>query len=262
MNTKTIHGNLVQTKFSMRSLLLTACIMTSGTIFSQKLATVSYQDGTQKFNGLITSNSGKKLPGVLILPAWKGIDDEAKAAATELEKQGYIAFVADIYGEGNIPADNAAAGKTAGYYKQNYAEYQKRISLALEQLKKKGAIPNKIAVIGYCFGGTGALESARGSLPVAGVVSIHGSIGKDQTRKNGAISTKILVENPADDQGVTPEDYNNLIKEMNEGNADWQIITYAHSKHTFTDPKSADYNEVMAKRAWNHTLMFLKEVLK
>ncbi|MDV7695442.1 dienelactone hydrolase family protein [Chryseobacterium soli] len=245
-----------------RSILFTACMMATGTLFSQNLKKVSYQDGTQKLNGLVTSNAGKKLPGVLILPAWKGIDDEAKAAAVELEKQGYIAFVADIYGEGNIPADNAAAGKTAGYYKQNYEAYQKRITLALDQLKKNGAVANKIAVIGYCFGGTGALESARGSLPVAGVVSIHGSIGKDQTRKNGPIATKILVENPADDQGVTPEDYNNLIKEMNEGNADWQIITYAHSKHTFTDPKSPDYNEVMAKRAWNHTLMFLKEILK
>ncbi|AZA54423.1 dienelactone hydrolase family protein [Chryseobacterium sp. G0201] len=246
----------------IRSILLTASLMASGTIFSQNLKTVSYQDGAQKLNGLVTSNAGKKLPGVLILPAWKGIDDEAKIAAAELEKQGYIAFVADIYGEGNIPMDGDSAAKTSGYYKKNYDAYQKRISLALEQLKKNGAISDKIAVIGYCFGGTGALESARGSLPVVGVVSIHGSIGKDQARKNGAISTKILVENPADDKGVTPEDYNNLVKEMNEGNADWQIITYAHSKHTFTDPKSPDYNELMAKRAWNHTLMFLKEILK
>ncbi|WP_317168521.1 dienelactone hydrolase family protein [Chryseobacterium sp. LAM-KRS1] len=117
-------------------------------------------------------------------------------------------------------------------------------------------------MIGYCFGGTGALEVARANMPVAGVVSIHGSIGKDQTRKNGPISTKMLIENPADDKGVTQQDYDNLVKEMNDGAADWQIITYAHSKHTFTDPKSPDYNEVMAKRAWNHTLMFLKEILK
>jgi dienelactone hydrolase len=191
-----------------------------------------------------------------------GRDDEAKTAATELEKQGYIAFIADIYGEGNIPADNDAAAKVSGSYKKNYEAYQKRISLALDQLKKNGALPGKIAVIGYCFGGAGALESARGNLPVAGVVSIHGSLGKDQTRKNGPISTKILVENPADDKSVSTEDYTNLIKEMNEGNADWQIITYAHSKHTFTDLKSQDYNAVMAKRAWNHTLMFLKEILK
>jgi Dienelactone hydrolase and related enzymes len=246
----------------IRSILLSLCLMSSGKFFSQKLSTVSYQDGSQKLNGLVTSNAGKKLPGVLILPAWKGIDNEAKTAAADLEKQGYIAFIADIYGEGNIPTDNASAAKTSGYYKQNYEAYQKRISLALEQLKKSGAIPEKIAVIGYCFGGAGALEAARGNLPVAGVVSIHGSLSKDQNRKNNLITTKILVEHPADDKGVSQQDYDNLIKEMNEGKADWQIITYAHSKHTFTNPESADYNEVMAKRAWNHTLMFLKEILE
>ena len=246
----------------IRSILLSTFLLASATAFSQNLKKVSYQDGSQKLNGLVTSNAGKKLLGVLILPAWKGIDNEAKTAAADLEKEGYVAFIADIYGEGNIPADNAAAGKASGFYKQNFAAYQKRISLALEQLKKNGAIPEKIAVIGYCFGGTGALESARGKLPVVGVVSIHGSIGKDQARPNEAISTKILVENPADDKGVTPEDYNNLVKEMNDGKADWQIITYANSKHTFTDPKSADYNPVMAKRAWDHTLIFLKEILK
>ncbi|MFZ4927950.1 dienelactone hydrolase family protein [Chryseobacterium sp. Mn2064] len=246
----------------IRSILFTAFIMTSGSLFSQKLKTVSYQDGAQKLNGLVTSNAGKKLPGVLILPAWKGIDEEAKNTALELEKQGYIAFIADIYGEGKIPADNESAAKSSGYYKQNYKEYQKRISLALEQLKKNGALSDKTAVIGYCFGGTGALESARGGLPVVGAVSIHGSLTKDQSRKNETLTAKILVENPADDKSVSQQDYDNLIKEMNEGNADWQIITYAHSKHTFTDPKSPDYNEVMAKRAWNHTLMFLKEILK
>ncbi len=49
---------------------------------------------------------------------------------------------------------------------------------------------------------------------------------------------------------------------MNEGKADWQIYTYAYSKHTFTSPESKDYNPTMAKRAWQHTLMFLDEVLK
>ena len=246
----------------IKSLFITATLLTSVTAFSQNLKKISYQDGNQKLNGLVTSNAGKKLPGVLILPAWKGIDQEAKTAAENLEKQGYIAFIADIYGEGNIPTDNASAAKTAGFYKKDFQAYQKRISLALEQLKKNGAIPEKIAVIGYCFGGTGALESARGKLPVLGVVSIHGSVGKDQARPNDVISTKILVENPAEDKSVTPEDYSNLVKEMNEGKADWQIITYANSKHTFTDPNSPDYNEVMAKRAWNHTLLFLKELLK
>lgn len=203
---------------------------------------------------------GQKLPGVLILPAWRGVDNEARQAAMDLEKEGYIAFIADIYGEGNNPEDNAAAAKLAGTYRNDYKAYQRRISLALEQLKAQGA--EKVAVIGYCFGGTGALEAARGGLDVEGVVSIHGGLSKDISRTNGPITTKVLVEHPAEDKSVSEEDFDNLVKELKEGNADWQIIIYANTGHTFTNPESQEYDEVMAKRAWNHTLLFLEECLK
>lgn len=244
------------------SLTLFAVFLGMQLTLAQKLKSVAYQDGTQKLNGLVTSNAGKKLPGVLILPAWKGIDDEAKNSAIELEKQGYVVFIADIYGEGNIPTDNASAAKIAGTYKQDYKAYQKRIALALEELKKQGANPDRIAVIGYCFGGTGALETARAQMPVAGVISIHGGLAKGNDRLNVPIKTKVLVENPADDESVKSEDMTNLIAELKAGKTDFQIITYANSKHTFTSPESPDYNEVMARRAWNHTLTFLKEILK
>ncbi|WP_028296587.1 dienelactone hydrolase family protein [Olivibacter sitiensis] len=245
-----------------RTLIFLALTSILQTVSAQTLKDIPYQDGTQKLNGLITSNAGQELPGVLILPAWKGIDNEAKAAALELEKQGYIAFIADIYGEGNIPADNGAAAKIATKYRQDYKAYQHRISLALDQLKKGGALPNKIAVIGYCFGGTGALEAARASFPVVGVISIHGGLAKDPNRPNTGIKAKILVEHPAEDKSVSKEDYDNLVKEMNAGKTDWQIITYANCGHTFTSPESPEYNEVMANRAWNHTLLFLDEILK
>ncbi|WP_256006928.1 dienelactone hydrolase family protein [Pedobacter deserti] len=246
----------------MKHLILTTIMLSAGlAAAAQNLKTVNYIDGSQKLKGLVTSNAGKKLPGVLILPAWKGIDQEAKTAALDLEKQGYIALIADIYGEGNVPADNAAAGKLAGQYKQDYKAYQRRISVALDELKKQGAMPEKLAVIGYCFGGTGALEAARAGLPLQGVVCIHGGLGKAADRPNVPLNTRILVEHPADDAGVKPEDLTALMKEIREGKNDWQIITYADSKHTFTNPESADYNPVMAKRAWQHTLFFLKEVL-
>ena len=243
-------------------LILLVAMALIQTISAQQLKAVQYADGSQELNGLVTSNAGKNLPGVLILPAWMGIDDEAKAAALELEKQGYIVFVADIYGKGNIPNDFASAGKVAGQFKTDYVLYQKRISLALDQLKAAGAQSSKIAVIGYCFGGTGTLDAARAGFDVSGVVSIHGGLAKAPERANVLIKTKVLVENPAEDKGVTKEIYDQLVQEMKDGKADWQIITYANCGHTFTNPTSKEYNEVMAKRAWNHTLLFLGEVLK
>lgn len=252
-----------QKKFIQMKIALTLFLLTIVTMSTkaQELKPVSYKDGTQQLNGLITSNTTKNGPAVLILPAWKGIDNEAKQAALQLEKAGYIAFIADIYGEGNIPADNTAASKIAGHYKTDYKAYQQRISAALEQLKKSGADPKRIAVIGYCFGGTGALETARAGFPVAAVVSIHGGLAKSPERPHESIHAKVLVEHPAADKSVSKEDYDELVKELNEGKADWQIITYANSGHTFTNPESPEYNPVMAKRAWEHTLLFLKEVL-
>ena len=247
----------------MKGFIITFLLMAMfQTIQPQSLKTVSYQDGTLKLHGLVSTNAGKPLPGVLILPAWKGVDNEARTAALDLEKAGYIALIADIYGEGNTPADNAAAAKLSSTYKNDYQAYQHRISLALEQLKAQGAKAGKIAVIGYCFGGTGALEAARAGFDVQGVVSIHGGLSKDANRLNKPIHTKVLVVHPAEDKSVSREDLDMLVKELNEGNADWQIITYARTGHTFTNPESPEYNEVMAKRAWNHTLLFLKEVLK
>ena len=242
--------------------IFTLILLNMTSLYAQNLKQVVYKDGSQKLNGLITESSKKSQPGVLILPAWRGIDNEAKQAALDLSKQGYVAFIADIYGEGNIPTDNASAAKIATQYKTDYVAYQKRINLALQELIKAGVDPTKIAVIGYCFGGTGALEAARGQLPVVGVVSIHGGLAKAADRKNIALKSKILIEHPANDESVKPEDMTNLVTEMNAGNTDWQIITYANSKHTFTNPESPDYNKVMADRAWQHTLLFLKEILK
>lgn len=246
----------------MKSILLILISLMINFSFAQDLKSIQYFDGKQKLNGLVTDNQKQNLPGVLILPAWKGIDNESKTAALELQKQGYIAFIADIYGEENIPTDNASAAKIATQYKQDFQAYQHRIQLALEELIKQGANPEKIAVIGYCFGGTGALEVARANMKVSGVVSIHGGLAKSGKRENSPTQVKILVEHPAEDKSVSKEEFDNFILEMNERKADWQIIQYAYCGHTFTNPESQDYNETMAKRAWNHTLLFLEELLK
>lgn len=244
----------------MKNLVMFLVIWVSSMLQAQELKKVVYTDGKQKLNGLISSNTDKKRPGVLILPAWKGIDNEARQAAVHLINEGYIVFIADIYGEGNVPTDNESAAKIATQYKTDYKAYQHRIMLVLEELQRQGADKDNIAVIGYCFGGTGALESARGRLPIKGVVCIHGGLAKANSRANEKLTAKILIEHPAEDKSVSAADYNNIIQEMNAGNADWQIITYAQCGHTFTNPESSDYNEVMAKRAWKHTLMFLEEL--
>ncbi|MBK9273361.1 MAG: dienelactone hydrolase family protein [Flavobacteriales bacterium] len=244
----------------MPRVLASILLLLAMNLTAQDLRPVAYADGPQKLNGLVTDDRGTKRPGVLILPAWMGIDDEARTAARELAGEGYIAFIADIYGEGHIPTDFTSARQAATHYKTDFAAYQRRIALALEELKKTGADPDRIAVIGYCFGGTGALEAARALLPVKGVVSIHGGLGKGD-RPNGPINTSVLIQHPEADPTVSAADLAGITAELNAAKADWQLISYAHCGHTFTNPAGKEYNKRMADRAWQHLLVFLRDVL-
>ena len=250
--------------------LLIGLLIYSNSIMAQ-LKAVVYQDGAQVLNGFAIAPTKKSphKPGILILPAWKGIDKASKDIATDLAKLGYHAFIADIYGEGNYPKDNTEAGKSAGFYKTNYKEYQKRISLALDQLIKAGANPDNIVVIGYCFGGTGVLEAARGHINVKGVVSFHGGLGRDKTRVIEPITAKVLVCHGADDFFESVEVLNAFQQEMRDAKADWQMIYYADAVHGFTNPEYGNdkstgvaYNAQAAKRSFEHLKLFLNEVLK
>jgi dienelactone hydrolase len=246
-------------------------LLVQTTVLFAQLKPIQYKDGNQILNGFAIHPNKKSLqkPGILILPAWKGIDIHAKETAKDLANLGYYAFVADIYGEGNYPKDNAEAGKNAGFYKQNIAAYQKRIALALEQLIQSGANPDNIVVIGFCFGGTGALEAARANMNIKGIVSFHGGLAKDATRKTDPIHPKVLVCHGADDPYVSKEEVAAFQQEMRDAKADWEMVYYANSVHSFTDPeagndnsKGAAYNEKAAKRSFEHMKLFLNEVLK
>lgn len=250
--------------------LFLALLSYSGVSFAQ-LKPVKYMDKTQVLNGFSIQPSKKSIqkPGILILPAWMGIDKLSKDTAENLSKLGYYAFVADIYGEGNYPKDTKEAGKNAGFYKTNFKDYHQRIAVALEQLIKSGANPDNIVIIGYCFGGTGAIEAARAHLNVKGVVSFHGGLGKDASRPIEPITTKVLVCHGADDPFESKEEITAFQQEMRDTKADWQMIYYANAVHSFTNPESgtdnskgAAYNEKAAKRSWEHLKIFLDEVLK
>ncbi|MDL2145404.1 dienelactone hydrolase family protein [Flavobacterium tructae] len=250
--------------------LLFATILFSNAINAQ-LKVVKYTDGSQSLSGLFAKSAKKNTqnPGILLIPAWLGIDKASKDIAENLSKLGYHVFIADIYGEGNKPANTAEAAKQSSYYKNNFEIYQKRINAALQELIKSGANADNIVAIGYCFGGTGVLEAARGHLNLKGVVSFHGSLARDAARKIEPITTKVLICHGADDPYESKEEITAFQQEMRDSKADWQMIYYANAVHSFTNPeagndnsKGAAYNAVAAKRSFEHLQLFLNEVLK
>jgi len=232
----------------------------------------SYEDGKVKLAGYLArpAQTQGKVPGVVVVHQWMGLTDHERKVSEDLAKLGYVALAADIYGEGVHPKDAGEAGKLAGTYKGDRALYRRRIAAAIEALKtQKGVDGNRIAVIGFCFGGTGALEAARAGLPVKGVVSFHGGLDVPPGYAPVAISAKVLVCHGAEDPFVPAKDVAAFQGEMRQAKTDYVLVAYAGAVHAFTqreagndNTKGAAYNEAAHRRSWQHMKDFFGEIFQ
>ena len=232
---------------------------------------VDYRDGAAHLRGYL---AGAKLqgrrPGVLIVHQWMGLTPYEEGRAEQIARQlGYVAFAADIYGVGNRPSDTKQAGEFAAKYEGDRTLYQSRVLAGLRQLaQQKNVDPHRLAVIGYCFGGAGALDMARINAPVLGVVCFHGALGTDRPAQ-GKIIPKILILHGADDPYVTRATVSKVETELDGAHADYQVVLYSGTVHAFTqrssgnDPsKGVAYNPESDRRSWRAMKDFLAELFK
>lgn len=237
-----------------------------------KTQLVEYKEGTTVLEGYLAYDDAAKgkLPGVLVVHAWMGIDDNAKQRAEMLAGMGYVAFVADIYGKGVRPKDRDEAAKQAGTYKKDRALLRKRVNAGLTALlARKEVDAAKTAAIGYCFGGTTVLELARSGAKVKGVVSFHGGLDSPTPADGKNIKTKVLVLHGASDKGISDADKAAFEKELTDAKVDWQLVEYGGAVHCFThkdagnDPsKGCAYDANADARSWSAMKTFFDEVFK
>jgi dienelactone hydrolase len=208
------------------------------------------------------------LPGVLISHAWGGRGEFECDKARMLAGLGYSAFALDLYGKGVLgsgPEENSQLMKP---FVEDRAMLQSRLSTALETFRAQPEVDaDRVAAIGFCFGGLCVLDLARIGAPVRGVVSLHGLFGPPGNTTGKKIGAKVLALHGHDDPMVPVEMVNALEQELTEAGADWQIHAYGNTMHAFTNPAANDpghgtvYNPVAARRAWMATQDFLAEVL-
>ena len=241
-----------------------------GTQAAIQTQTVDYKQGDTTLEGFLAyddSISGKR-PGVLIVHQWQGITDYEKMRAKMLAEMGYVAFCADIYGKDNRPQSLKEAGALAGKFKGDRKLLRARVNAGLDELKENDLVdPDRIAAIGYCFGGTTVLELARSGAKLNGVVSFHGGLDSPTPADGQNIQCKVLVLAGANDPFQKPDDLTAFEKEMRDSNVDWQIVFYGGAVHAFTQPDvdklgltGAKYNEKADKRSWQAMKNFFVEI--
>jgi dienelactone hydrolase len=233
--------------------------------------TVEYKHGDTTLKGYLvyaTTVKGKR-PGVLVVHEWWGLNDYPKMRAEQLAKLGYVAFAADIYGDGVAVKTPQEAGALAEKFKGNRKLLRDRVNAGLEELKKQPQCdPKRVAAIGYCFGGTAVLELARSGADVAGIVSFHGGLDTP-TRDAKNIKCKVLICHGADDPFEPASDIAALQDEFRSAGVDWEMNIYSGALHGFTNPANKDgkmqgvaYNERADKRSWEAMKLFFAEVFR
>ncbi len=239
-----------------------------------KSENVDYKGDAVTMKGFVAFNENDtaKKPVVLIVPEWWGISDYTRGRAKQLAELGYLAFAVDIYGEGKTAETPDEAGKLAGpfYAPGNHA--QERFDAALAKIKTyPGADTNKIAAIGYCFGGAMVLNMARLGEPLKGVVSFHGNLVGVPLKKE-LLKADVLVCHGDSDKFVLPAEVAVFKRQMDSIGASYTFRTYANATHAFTNPMADEkakkygmpirYNAAADTASFNEMKMFLTKIFK
>jgi dienelactone hydrolase len=197
-----------------------------------------------------------------------GLAQFDKDKANLLAKQGYVAFAADVYGKGIRPTNADEAKQQATKYKDDRPLLRSHIRAAYDKLASMKQVNNKkLLVMGYCFGGTTALELARDGAPLVGTVTFHGGLSNPTPENAKNIKGRVLVLHGADDPHVPPAEVQAFKDEMKTAGVDMKFIAYPGAVHAFTNPaagndnsKGAAYNAEADKASWAEFEKFLKEV--
>src|SRR5580692_544313 len=260
----------------MKATSLTLLILAVGMTVQGKLVTktVSYEQNGTKLEGYLAYDDAAtekgKVPGVVVFPEWWGLNNYIKSRADQLANMGYVAFAADMFGDGQSTTELAKAKEFASqfYGKPLMAE---RAQAALDQLLKTGMVDeSKVAAIGFCFGGATSLALAYTGAPLAGVVTFHGGLIPAPADAAQKTKAKFLILHGALDPLVNKEAVDSFLKSMNDGKFDFQFVEYSGAVHAFTNPDAGKfnmdgldgvgYNAEAATRSWNQMKVFFEEI--
>lgn len=205
---------------------------------------ITYTAGETTLKGFLAydNSTTDKRPAVLVVHEWWGHNDYTRQRALQLAKMGYTALAVDMYGDGKQAAHPEDAMKFATEVFQNLSNGEARFHAAMELLQQHHTVdPEKVAAIGYCFGGGIVLHMARTGADLDAVVSFHGSLDSFHKVESGDIKAQILVCNGAADPFVTAEQIAKFKQEMDDAEAKYQFVDYEGAVHGFTNP-GADEN--------------------
>ena len=234
-----------------------------------KTDTIEYRDGGTTCRGILVydeTKSGRR-PGIVIAPDIRGVGLRPKGKPERLAQMGYAVLVADMYGDGTNMRDFEHGMQLIMGVRKDTAQWRNRIRAAVDALAAQPQCDkDKIAAIGYCFGGSTVIELALSGAPVKAVVSFHGGLDGLKLDDAKNVKSKVLVCTGAEDPMIQAPKVVALQEAFRAAKVpDWEVCTYSDTKHSFTDPETPNtpntaYNKAADERSWASMVRLFNEV--
>jgi len=204
-------------------------------------------------------------PALMLIHGGAGLDDHAREQARRYAALGYVVLACDMFGDG-VAGNRDRVIRCLTELRDNPSFMVRRAQAGLAALARSPHVDGRVAAIGFCAGGMVALALARSGEPLAGAVSIHGSLATSRPAPPGGVRAKVLVCHGALDPHVPLTDVTAFAAEMNEARADWQLIMYGGALHGFTHSRAQSgsvpgvaYDPLADSRSFAATSAFLSE---
>ena len=230
--------------------------------------TIAYPHDGKTMQGYLAYDDAKggARPGVLVIHEWWGLNDYTRSRTRQLAEMGYVAFAADMFGDGKTTRDPKEAQAMASAAGQPAGALAAKSKAGLDVLAKQPQVdPKRIAAIGFCFGGTTVLQLAYSGEDLKGAVTFHGGLVVPDETQAKQIKTTLLILHGAEDTFIKPETIDGMRRTLDANKVDWYMVTYAHAVHAFTNPDADSfkipgigYNEKAARRSWDEMERFFK----
>ena len=238
------------------------------------MATVETMDCVHEgstLRGVVARPEGNgPFPAVLVMHSAVGLNDFYKGKAPLLAEQGYLAVATDMYGAGVDISSEAAYAPLYMYMLENPQMLRERVVAWFDAIRARPDVdPDRVAAIGFCFGGKCVLELARSGADVKAVISYHGILPTHAPAQKGAVKAHVAAYCGRNDPYAPIEDIEALRHEMEAAEVTYSLMIYGDVEHGFTDPHAAShsqpgisYDAIAQKTSWAATLALLDEVLR
>ena len=202
---------------------------------------VDYKDGDTQLSGYLAYDDARtgRRPGVLLVHYRGGLQGGTLEEAQMIASMGYVVFAEDIFGKGVVPKTVPEMTALTDIYNKDRAKMRTRSRAGFDVLAKHAMVDAaKIAVVGYCFGGTVAVEVAESGIPALGVVAVHGSFRGFTPADAKNIKGRVLILHGAEDPVAPLEEVNKLISDLRGAKVNWELQLFSGATHGFTNPSS------------------------